>query len=67
MTAHWGHGKHRWWLLAALIGLAGCDVFSGNDNDFNTEGCSIPQDQFASGGVPKDGIPALTDPRLVWI
>jgi len=30
---------------------------------FNTKDLTIPRDQILSGGPPKDGIPALTDPK----
>lgn len=32
---------------------------------FNTTDLTIPRDQILSGGPPKDGIPSLTDPKLV--
>lgn len=48
------------------LSLAGCD-FASNDRSVNVDAdeCSIPTGQLASGGVPKDAIPALTDPDLV--
>lgn len=54
-------------LLAALVlGLAAC----GDDPDAALSGvsdgeCSVPTSRLVSGGVSKDGIPALTDPAFV--
>ena len=64
-------------LLAAFIFVA-CDSASGEeapDNQPTAEctvseqpvinACDLPDDEIISGGPPKDGIPALTNPPLV--
>ena len=59
---------------AAAIALAvgaGCSANSeaqskpGSPNGFNLSHSIIPTDKILSGGVPKDGIPALTDPQML--
>ena len=32
---------------------------------FNTENAIVPQQEILSGGPPKDGIPAILDPKFV--
>ena len=34
-------------------------------NGFDLQTCLIPKDEILSGGPPRDGIPALTDPAMV--
>jgi len=34
-------------------------------SQFNTKNLQVAEDQLMSGGPPKDGIPSLTDPRMV--
>ncbi len=53
-------------ILAVGLALAACDeeaelTSPGGSRDE----CSIPTSSLVSGGVPKDGIPALTDPVFV--
>ena len=52
-----------------LFALAACDTggveVTPSDPSGTKETCTVPRDQFADGGVGKDGIPALTDPPLV--
>ena len=50
---------HRALLSITMILLFG--LFTG----FNTDNAIIPTDEILSGGPPKDGIPALLDPRFV--
>ncbi|NBB73761.1 MAG: DUF3179 domain-containing protein [Bacteroidetes bacterium] len=56
--------------LIVLV-LAGCDSTSGPSSgsglfeDPSSDACDIPASNLVSGGVPKDGIPALTDPTFV--
>ncbi len=40
-------------------------LFAGAAYGWNFEKSSIPVDQIQSGGPPKDGIPALLNPRFV--
>lgn len=52
-------------LIGALV-LVGCDVGGpggdgGGDSSFDLSNCTLPTDQLADGGVPRDGIPALND------
>jgi hypothetical protein len=49
---------------AAVVFLTGClgDVFGSDEFDLN---CSIPEDRLSSGGVQRDGIPALNRPEVV--
>lgn len=37
------------------------NVFQVDDDKF----CNIPKDEIFAGGPPKDGIPALTDPKTI--
>jgi hypothetical protein len=37
---------------------------SGSQPPQGSQFCSIPENQIVSGGVPRDGIPALTDPLM---
>lgn len=53
-----------------LVALTGCDSGSVNNgsNLFenpSSDACEISTSSLVSGGVPKDGIPALTDPTFV--
>lgn len=64
-------------LLLAFIAplfLVGCDSgpFGSSDDssddaegEFTLENCTIPTNRLVDGGVPKDGIPALTNPPVV--
>ena len=63
-------------LVVFSLILAGCDsagASDGGENDqglppgteFGAEVCELPENSIFSGGVPKDGIPALTNPTLV--
>lgn len=51
-------------IVAALPASADPDRWSGAwpDTDFSRHG--VPLDEIISGGVPKDGIPAIDDPRF---
>lgn len=59
--------------LVLLLGCSGgdgpTDPGGGGDGDPSprpsTVDCSIPESQIFDGGVSRDGIPALTDPKLV--
>ena len=50
--------------------LLGAVVFSfslsaGSSNGFDLSNSSLPPEQIYSGGPPRDGIPAISDPRLI--
>jgi hypothetical protein len=38
---------------------------AGGPNGFDLAICRIPRDEIVRGGPPKDGIPAITDPRML--
>lgn len=53
-------------LFALVFGISACS----DESDLSGPGvsageCSVPTSRLVSGGVPKDGIPALTDPVFV--
>lgn len=50
-------------LLLVLVG--GTVNAAGGDGAFNMEHCLIPPRLIVSGGPPKDGIPALTNPKVL--
>ena len=55
---------------AILVGLmlavsSGTADAAQSGSDFNMEHCLIPPRLIASGGPPKDGIPALTNPKVL--
>ena len=54
--------------LTAVVGLAvqGCLSDSATGNDFDLT-CTIASNRLFSGGVSRDGIPALTDPNLATV
>lgn len=53
-------------ILALAFVVASCDDESSvTAPRVNTNECSVPTSSLVSGGVPKDGIPALTNPRFV--
>jgi hypothetical protein len=50
--------------------LLGAVVYSfslsaGSSNGFDLSNSSLPPEQIYSGGPPRDGIPAISDPRLI--
>ncbi len=55
--------------VGLVLSIAACDDESGlttpGAGGLPTDECSIPTRNLVSGGVPKDGIPALTDPSFV--
>jgi len=46
----------------AVIALAGMLFLMAG---FNLDNAIVPKEEIVSGGVPKDGIPALSDPKFV--
>ncbi len=53
-------------LALALLGVCGSAASAGAaDGNISLENLRIPRAQIRSGGPPKDGIPALTDPQVI--
>ncbi len=52
-------------ILVFGFALAACDEDEGLITPGGADDCSIPTNLLVSGGVPQDGIPALTDPQFV--
>jgi hypothetical protein len=52
-------------LLLITVLLVGCDGESNTGDNTNETECSISTDVLVSGGVSKDGIPALTNPLTI--
>ena len=50
---------HRAFLFIIVIVMFG--LFTG----FNTDNAVVPADDILSGGPPKDGIPALLEPKFI--
>lgn len=50
-----------------LIGLVSCQVTAAaaQSNGFDLSNSSLPREQIIHGGPPRDGIPAISDPKLV--
>ncbi|MCP4391021.1 MAG: DUF3179 domain-containing protein [Gammaproteobacteria bacterium] len=57
-------------ILALLTLLAGVLVYkfaisAGSSNGFDLSNSILPREQILHGGPPRDGIPALSDPKLI--
>jgi hypothetical protein len=50
-------------LAAALV--YGYAVSAGPDNGFDLSNSTLPREQIYHGGPPKDGIPAISDPKMI--
>ena len=60
--------ENRLLILSALLLAFLVSYFTasaGSKNGFDISNASIPADQILAGGPPKDGIPALSDPKLL--
>ena len=60
--------KNRIMLLSAvLLGLIASQysAIATSDNGFDLSNAIIPKDQILHGGPPKDGIPAISNPKLI--
>ncbi len=62
--AQWSIKQNREQLRVEMT-AAGSGSMRGMAPSFDMEPASIPKDQILSGGPPKDGIPSLTDPKMV--
>ena len=40
-------------------------ISAGPDNGFDLTNSTLPVEQILHGGPPRDGIPALSDPKLI--
>ncbi|QDT97222.1 DUF3179 domain-containing protein [Gimesia aquarii] len=72
--AGWYGWNHRAEIVAVCLNQsvvqargAGSGPRNPEDAGFNTEGLTLPNDQVRNGGVPKDGIPALTNPKFMTV
>ncbi len=54
-------------LLAVMVGILGYHytVKAGPDNGFDISNSIIPTNEILHGGPPRDGIPALSNPRMI--
>ncbi len=52
-----------WSFLISLIALFSCGLFA--KNGFDLKGSLIPEAQILRGGPPKDGIPAIDNPKFI--
>lgn len=53
-------------IVVTLLLLMVClDAEAGTRNGFELDGASIPESEIVSGGPPRDGIPALTNPDFI--
>ena len=54
-------------LAGILLGLIVYNfaLSAGSSNGFDLSNSSLPREHILSGGPPRDGIPALSDPRLI--
>lgn len=50
-------------LLGAIV--LSFTLSAGSSNGFDLSNSSLPPEQIFSGGPPRDGIPAISDPRLI--
>jgi len=50
-------------LLGAIV--LSFTLSAGSSNGFDLSNSSLPPEQILSGGPPRDGIPAISDPRLI--
>ncbi|VAX33104.1 hypothetical protein MNBD_NITROSPINAE05-131 [hydrothermal vent metagenome] len=55
--------KNKAWFLRIIFSVGALVLFSG----FDMSRYSIPVDEILSGGPPKDGIPALSQPKFVTV
>ena len=51
-------------MLLGAIALS-FTLSAGSSNGFDLSNSSLPSEQILSGGPPRDGIPAISDPRLI--
>jgi len=52
-------------LISILITFALGSAIAGSFNDFDISNATIPLDEIRSGGPPRDGIPAIDQPKFI--
>jgi len=61
--------RGRIWIIPVIVLLAflfqPMGLWSREDNGFDLQGALIPRAEIHHGGPPRDGIPALVDPKFV--
>jgi hypothetical protein len=61
-------GKIRFFALAGIMLSLVVYQFTasaGSSNGFDLSNATLPREQILSGGPPRDGIPALSDPKMI--
>ena len=56
------HLARIWLIVLGLLLTSGMTLVAQTKNGFDLSGALVPVDEILSGGPPRDGIPALTDP-----
>ncbi len=54
-------------VLSLGVLLVFYNVLASPKNGFDVTNAIVPADEILSGGPPKDGIPALTDPEMMRV
>ncbi|WP_200861599.1 DUF3179 domain-containing protein [Methylohalobius crimeensis] len=57
--------KIEFWIGLGLIFATMSSCADPVKNGFDLEGALVPADEIVSGGPPRDGIPAIDDPRFI--
>lgn len=57
--------SHRWYVVMLVVALSVTSALAVTRNGFDLAESLVPVDEIRSGGPPRDGIPALDDPKLV--
>jgi len=65
MTTRLTNGRLVLGTLLMVLILAACQTAARTLNGFDVSDASIPADEIFKGGPPRDGIPALTDPKYI--
>lgn len=61
-------GKTRFLVLAGImLGLIACQftASAGSSNGFDLSNTTLPREQILAGGPPRDGIPAISNPKMI--
>ncbi len=66
--------RHRWFkqkltpvvlIMSLGVLVAFYSVFAGPKNGFDVSNAIVPTDEILAGGPPRDGIPALSNPKML--